>query len=103
MKSISKEEFNNIKNESGLKVVDFSAAWCGPCKMLSPILEELSKEMGDSIEILKIDIDENVELAMEYQVSSVPTIIFIKDSKEVDRKVGFIPKSFLKDEIEKYI
>ena len=103
MKLINKEEFNNMKNESGLKVVDFFATWCGPCKMLAPVLEELSEEMGDSVEIVKIDVDENMDLAMEYQVSTVPTVVFMKDGQEVARKVGFSPKVALKAEIENYI
>ena len=103
MKLLNQEQFNNIKNENGLKVVDFFATWCGPCKMLTPILEELSEEMQDSVEFIKIDIDESMELAMEYQVTSVPTLVFIKDGQEVARKIGFSPKAALKEEIEKYI
>lgn len=103
MKLLNQEQFNNIKNESGLKVVDFFATWCGPCKMLTPILEELSEEMQDSVEFVKVDIDESMELAMEYQVTSVPTLVFIKDGQEVARKIGFSPKAALKEEIEKYI
>ena len=87
----------------GLKVVDFFATWCGPCKMLTPILEELSEEMQDSVEFIKIDIDESMELAMEYQVTTVPTLVFIKDGQEVARKIGFSPKAALKEEVEKYI
>ena len=102
MKLLNQEQFNNIKNESGLKVVDFFATWCGPCKMLTPILEELSEEMQDSVEFVKVDIDESMELAMEYQVTSVPTLVFIKDGQEVSRKIGVNPKVALKEEIEKY-
>ena len=103
MKLLNQEQFNNIKNENGLKVVDFFATWCGPCKMLTPILEELSEEMQDSAEFIKVDIDESMELAMEYQVTSVPTLVFIKDGQEVSRKIGFNPKAALKEEVEKYI
>ena len=103
MKLLNQEQFNNAKKEEGLKVVDFFATWCGPCKMLTPVLEELSAEMTNGVDFIKIDIDESMELAMEYQVTTVPTLVFIKDGKEVNRKVGFSPKAVLKDEIEKYI
>lgn len=103
MKLINKEEFNNMKNESGLKVIDFFATWCGPCKMLTPVLEELSEEMGNSVEIVKIDVDESMDLAMDYQVTTVPTLLFMKNGEEVGRKIGFSPKVALKAEIESHI
>lgn len=99
MKNLNKEQFDKMKNTEGLKVVDFYAEWCGPCKMLAPVLEELSSEMSDSAEFAKINIDENMELAQEYGVTTIPTLVFIKDGKELNRKVGFVPKNSLKDEI----
>ena len=101
MKNLNQEQFYAMKNTEGLKVVDFYAEWCGPCKMLGPVLEELNAEMNDSVEFVKINIDENMELAMEYSVTTVPTLVFMKDGQELSRKVGFVPKNSLQDEIEK--
>lgn len=101
MRILNQEQFNQVKNESGIKVVDFFANWCGPCKMLGPVLEELSGEMADSVEFIKIDIDENMELAQEYNITTIPTLVFLKDGKEEGRTVGFVPKDKLKDEILK--
>lgn len=101
MKILNQEQFNKIRNNDGIKVVDFFATWCGPCKMLGPILEELSIEMTNSVEFIKIDIDENMDLAQEYGVTTIPTLVFLKDGKEEGRTVGFMPKDKLKDEILK--
>lgn len=99
MKKLNKEQFDKIKNTDGLKVVDFYADWCSPCKMLAPVLEELSLEMSDAVEFVKINIDENLELAQEYGITTIPTLVFIKDGKELNRKIGFMFKNSLKDEI----
>jgi thioredoxin 1 len=72
-------------------LVDFNATWCGPCKMLGPVLEELSSET-DKYNIVSVDVDDNQELAASYDVYSIPCLIVFKDGKEVKRTVGFIPK-----------
>jgi thioredoxin 1 len=76
-------------------VVDFFAEWCGPCKMLSPVLESLAPEFEGKLEIVKVDIDEAGDIAQEYGVTSVPTIVVIKDGQEVERMVGFQSKDSL--------
>ena len=73
---------------SGTTAVDFSAEWCGPCRMMAPILEELAKDLEGNTKIVKLDIDASQGKAAEYHVTSVPTIIIFKDGKEVDRTVG---------------
>ena len=80
-----------VLENSGVSLVDFYASWCGPCKMLSPIIEEIAEERSD-IAVGKINIDESVDLASQYGVVSIPTLIVFKDGKEIKRQVGFMPK-----------
>ena len=89
--------YSSIAN--GAVLVDFFADWCGPCKMMSPILDELSEELDDQISIIKINIDNAQEIAMQFQVTSIPTIVFFKEGKEVDRLVGLKDKDTLKEMI----
>ncbi|MCC3866986.1 thioredoxin [Terrisporobacter mayombei] len=99
-KIIKTNEFANVvKNKKGIVVVDFFATWCGPCKMLSPVYNSLAEEMVDKADFYKVDIDESMELAEKFVVSTVPTVIVFKDGKEMDRLVGFIPKNNLIDKI----
>ena len=72
------ENFNDIINSEQLTLVDFFATWCGPCKMMHPVLEQLKDEMGESIRIIKIDVDKNNSLAMNYRVQSVPTLMLFR-------------------------
>ena len=91
----NKQEFDElIKNEKVL--VDFFATWCGPCKMLIPIFQSLSKEMSDKVYFAKVDIDRSLEITQEYKIVSVSTMIIFKNGKEVERIVGFIPKEQIK-------
>ena len=81
-------EFNDLINQNKPTLVDFFATWCGPCKMQSPILEQVKTSVGDGANILKIDIDKNEDLAMRYNVRSVPTLILFKNGEAVWRTVG---------------
>ncbi|MCQ6273470.1 thioredoxin [Bacillus sp. V3B] len=89
------------ETESGLVLVDFWAPWCGPCKMIAPVLEDLDSEIGDKVKIVKLDVDENQETASKYGVMSIPTLIVLKDGKEVDKVIGFQPKEALAERLEK--
>lgn len=103
-KIIKTNEFmDSVENKKGTVVVDFFATWCGPCKMLSPVYKSLGEEMKDSAEFLKVDIDQSMELAQRFTVTTVPTVIVFKDGKEMDRLVGFIPKNNLKEKVEQYL
>ena len=82
-----------VKESDKIVLVDFFATWCGPCKMLSPVLDQVADELKDKVVIGKLDIDESLDLAKEYEVMSVPTMILFKDGKEVDRIVGLRQKA----------
>ena len=76
-------------------VVDFWAEWCGPCKSLSPILEEIASELCEKIKVTKANLDENQDLASKFSIRSIPTMLFFKNGKLIDQKVGLLPKSDL--------
>ncbi|MDD2440182.1 MAG: thioredoxin [Methanosarcinaceae archaeon] len=84
-------------------LMDFSATWCGPCRMQKPILEELEKEYADRVEFKVIDVDENQELASKYGIHAVPTLIIEKDGTEIKRYMGVTQKSVLSEELDKLL
>ncbi|MRY42756.1 thioredoxin [Parabacteroides distasonis] len=86
--------------KSGVTVVDFFATWCGPCKMIAPILEELSEEMKEKVNFIKVDVDKSGDLADEYHISSIPTVAIFKNNENVNQFVGFLPKEEIKRLIE---
>ena len=90
---IHSSEFSGLLQEDKLLVVDFYATWCGPCKKLSPTLDEVSEELGEQVNIVKVDVDESEDLAMDYGIRSVPTVLFFKNGQQVDKFVGALPKS----------
>lgn len=87
---------------SGVVLVDFWAPWCGPCKMIAPVLEELDAEIGDKVKIVKIDVDENQETAGKFGVMSIPTLLVFKNGEAVDKVVGFQPKEALAELLSKH-
>lgn len=90
---INGQEFvKNVKETNGVAVIDFFATWCGPCNMLGPVFSEVADEMNGDAYFAKIDIDQSMEIAQEYRVTTVPTVIFFKDGVEVKREIGFMPK-----------
>lgn len=104
IKVVSTEEFNtSIENGSGIAVVDFYATWCGPCKMLAPVFKEASDEMGSKANFVKVDIDQTMELARKYSVSTVPTVMIFKDGKPVETIVGFMPKESLVSKVNGHL
>ena len=82
------EKFNEMINGEQLTLVDFFATWCGPCKMMHPILEQLKEKMGDDIRILKVDVDKNEALSMQYRIQSVPTLMLFKKREMLWRQSG---------------
>lgn len=97
------EKFQDIINGDKLVLIDFFATWCGPCKMMHPILEELSKDLKDKVRILKVDIDKNRTLAQQLQIQSVPTFVLFKGGKNLWRASGAMQKDTLLAEIQKFI
>lgn len=93
----SKNFEEEVLKSSQPVLVDFFATWCGPCKMVSPLLEQLEEEMKDKVKICKIDIDQNPEIASDYGVMSIPTFIMYKDGKDIAKNVGAMPKNGIED------
>jgi thioredoxin 1 len=90
-----KSSFNTILNSNQIVLVDFFAVWCGPCKMLAPILKDVKEELGNAIKIVKIDVDKNQTLAAKYQVRGVPTMLLFKNGTQVWRQSGVLQKNEL--------
>lgn len=90
-----KTSFQNLITSHRPVLVDFFATWCGPCKALAPILKQVKDELGDGVSIIKIDVDKNEPLAMQYQVRGVPTVVLFRDGKVVWRESGVMPKEVI--------
>ncbi|WP_426449795.1 thioredoxin [Paenibacillus sp. S-38] len=89
--SITKEEQFESAIAQGVVLVDFWAPWCGPCKMIAPVLEELGGKLGDTLSIVKVNVDDNPDTAGKYGIMSIPTLKLFKDGQEVGTQVGFVP------------
>ena len=87
----------------GVVLVDLWAPWCGPCKMIAPVLEELDAELGEKLKIVKVNVDDNQQTAGNYGVMSIPTLIVFKDGEQVDKTVGFQPKDQLTTLVNKHL
>ena len=104
MFSVNEDNFQAEVLDSKLPViVDFTAVWCGPCKMLDPVVEELGKELDGIIRIAKLDVDNNPNLAMQYQVMGVPTLMLFKNGEAVERVTGYQPKDRLMKEFNQHL
>jgi len=97
-----KQNFEKLTAGNIPVLVDFYADWCGPCKTLAPILKQVKEELGDTIKIIKIDVDKNQSIASKYQVRGVPTMLLFKENKQLWRQSGVLPKDELINIIESY-
>lgn len=101
IKTLNNKNFQSV-TKSGLALVDFWAPWCGPCKMMAPVLNEVAEGAGDGVTIGKLDVDQNQPIAAKYKVRSIPTLILFRDGKEINRFVGVKSKKFLLAELQRY-
>ena len=92
-----------VLDSDKLSMVDFWAVWCGPCRAVAPVVEQLAHEYKDKVVIGKVDVDNNPEVAMQYGIRSIPTILFIKSGKVVDKQVGAVPKNVLEAKIKAHL
>lgn len=99
MEIIKQEQFDQVV-ANGTVLVDFFAEWCGPCKMLTPTLEKLSKEYEGRVKIVKVDVDDNMELARKFNIESIPNLILFKDGKPVNHSLGYQTEQALRSFIE---
>jgi thioredoxin 1 len=94
---------SNVLDSEKLSLIDFWAEWCGPCRAIGPVVEELSKEYNGKVNIGKVNVDQNPTLSMNYGITSIPAILFIKGGKVVDKQIGAVPKSVLDKKIQAHL
>ena len=101
--SVTDADFESeVEKNAGTTVVDFWATWCGPCRMIAPILEQLSVEYAGKVKVTKMDVDNNQKTPMRFNVRSIPTLLFFKDGKLVDQVIGAVPKAVLAAKFEQH-
>lgn len=94
---------NSVLDSDQLSVVDFWAEWCGPCRAIGPVVEELSKEYAGKVNIGKVNVDQNPQVSMQYGITSIPAILFIKGGQIVDKQIGAVPRSVLEKKIQTHL
>lgn len=101
--AVTDQDFETeIEKHSGLAVVDFWAVWCGPCRMIAPVLDQLAVEYDGKAKVAKLDVDSNIKTATRFNVRSIPMVLFFKDGKVVDQVVGAVPKAVLAEKFKKH-
>lgn len=100
MRELKTSEFDSVVDAENLAVIDFWASWCGPCKMLAPAVAHLAEKYQGKALVAKVNVDEEPELAQRFGVMSIPTLVFLKNGQEIDRKVGVMPPEVLEQVIQ---
>ncbi len=100
---VNTQEFNEIIKDNSVVVADFFATWCGPCKMIAPILDELSEKYADKVKVLKIDIDNETELTASFGIMSVPTVLIFKDGELAATETGARPLDYYAEKVEEFL
>ncbi|MCS7120163.1 MAG: thioredoxin [Nitrososphaerota archaeon] len=100
---VDERNFEDVKGRSGLVVIDFWASWCAPCRMMSPIIDEMARDYAGKILFGKLNVDRNQEIASKYQIVSIPTLLVFRDGELVDRIVGVFPKRLLEERLLRHI
>jgi thioredoxin 1 len=100
---VTDTSFDKTIKENQLAIIDFWASWCSPCRALAPTIQELADEYAGKIFVGKLDVDENPSTAERFQVFSIPTVLIMKDGKEVDRIIGCVPKDYIVNTLKKYL
>lgn len=93
---------DEVEQNDGLTVVDFWATWCGPCRMVAPILDQLAQDYDGKVKITKVDVDANIQTATRYNVRSIPTLLFFKGGKVVDQIIGAVPRSAIEGKLQQH-
>jgi thioredoxin 1 len=94
--------FNEVIQKHPLMLIDCWAAWCGPCRMIAPVVDELAREYSDRLTVGKLNVDENSDTATRFGIMSIPTLLIMKNGKEAERIIGAVPKPFIGDKLKKY-
>ena len=102
-RTVTEDNFNEILNEGKPVVLDFWAEWCGPCRMVGPIIDELASEYEGRVIIGKVDVDENDEITTQFGIRNIPTVLFFKDGQIIDKQVGAFPKAKYVEKIEQLL
>lgn len=102
-KELTDENVKEVINSGKPVVIDFWAEWCGPCRMIGPILEELAEEYADKVIVGKLNVDENIDTPNEFGIRNIPTVLFFKNGELVDKQIGAGPKNIFKEKIEAII
>jgi thioredoxin 1 len=92
-----------VESREGLTIVDFWAVWCGPCRMVAPVMAQLAEEYDGKVQMAKLDVDSNQMTSMRFNIRSIPSILFFKDGKHVDTVVGAVPKAYLERKIQEHM
>jgi len=101
--TLGNANFKEAIQKHPLMLIDCWAAWCGPCTMIAPVIDELAREYSDRLVVGKLNVDENSETATRFGIMSIPTLLVMKNGKEVERIIGAVPKPFIEDKLKKYL